>query len=111
MDKVYFHAFRQYAGKWRVPNPGSSKQVVPVTGFVLFLTSLARTASFQTPEENINFKQFQHGSAKNPGDHHHGQNPGDPVLRRKLEGCRSWVAQGGSATQPRGYVGEALQVV
>jgi len=65
MDKVYFHAFRQYAGKWRVPNPGSSKQVVPVTGFVLFLTSLARTASFQTPEENINFKQFQHGSAKN----------------------------------------------
>ena len=65
MDNVFFTAFRQYPGKWHVPNPGSSKQVVPVTGFVLFLTSLARTASFQTPEENINFKQFQHGSAKN----------------------------------------------
>jgi len=65
MDNVFFTAFRQYPGKWHVPNPGSSKQVVPVTGFVLLLTSLAKTASFQTPEDNVNFKQFQHGSAKN----------------------------------------------
>jgi len=61
----FFTVFRQYPGKWHVPNPGSSKQVVPVTGFVLFLTSLARTASFQTPEDNVHFKQFQHGVAKN----------------------------------------------
>ena len=66
MEKFYFSAFRQYSGKWRVPSPGSStKQVMQVNSFVLLLTSLARTASFQTPEDNISFKQFQHGSAKN----------------------------------------------
>ena len=66
MDNVFFTAFRQYPGKWRVPSPGSStKQVMQVSSFVLLLTSLAKTASFQTPEDNVNFKQFQHGSAKN----------------------------------------------
>ena len=63
--KFSFTVFRQYPGKWHVPNPGSSKQVVPVTGFVLLLTSLARTASFQTPEDNVSFKQFQYGIATN----------------------------------------------
>ena len=66
MEKFYFSAFRQYSGKWRIPSTGSStKQVMQVNSFVLLLTSLARTVSFQTPEDNISFKQFQHGSAKN----------------------------------------------
>ena len=62
---IFFTVFRQYPGKWHIPNPGSSKQVMPVTGLVLLLTSLARTAAFQTPEDDVSFKQFQHGSAKN----------------------------------------------
>jgi DNA-binding protein len=66
MKNIRFSVFQQDDSKWRIPTSGSSKkEVMIVKSFVLLLPSLARTASFQTPEHLAQFRQFQHGQATN----------------------------------------------
>lgn len=60
-----FIFFKQTERGWHIPTGNRQTEIMPVHSFILFSPSLARTASFETPEADLHYEQFRYGSVEN----------------------------------------------
>ncbi len=57
--------FRHSERVWRVPEKNKKMKFQATNSFVLFVPSLSRVLSFETPEEKLSFERFRVGAIQN----------------------------------------------
>lgn len=64
-DSLRFIFFKHTDRVWHIPTRTKQRESKTISSFVLLVPSLSRVMSFETPEEDLSYKQFRFGRIQN----------------------------------------------